>query len=186
MMAKEQQKVNQLSSGEQPKEKLITDQEQFDPYATDKLAKIPAYIKIAVLKIWAAGAVCFFIMMASGITAALDLLVIDILTLGLVNEYFINNIIRWMNNDKNPTLHYAFIEKKSHGSLYLNILYSALLTLLIFFTYIGLGNIFEILKIDLIADIDFGSSPIIFGILFFIYDYICVKIKNSLKKKRGK
>ncbi len=166
-------------------DKLKDGRNNLDPYAIDKLAKIPAGVKVGFLKFWAAGATYYFIAIPVGpyLKDDLDLIVILCLVLGLVIEYIVNNIIRWMNNDKQKTLQYCFYEKKSLASLFINILYATFMVILIYLTYFLISLIFTKLNIDLIQGVGFGAEPTIFGILFFLYDLVVIKIKGKFKRK---
>lgn len=165
---------------------LFYDESKYNLYGNSKWDKIPVSIKIAGLKIWATGALCYFIHIGSGLFDPLDLLVIDILCLTLMIEYLINRIIFWMENEYQPTRHYAFFEKRTPYSIFINFLYVFIIMILIFISYIVIGYIIDGLGLNIIGDIDFGSSPLVFSLLFFSYDYIIIKIKNGLKKLRNK
>ena len=181
----------ELSTSKEKKTTPVNEEEKkYDPYEIDKLSKIKPKYKIGFLKFWAAGAVCFFIAIPLGpyLADVLDLIVALGLVLGIVIEYIVNNVIRWMNNENQPTLSFCLYEKKNLSSLFINIAYGLAMVFLIYFTYAGLGSLIEIFKLDLFSDFDFGVEPVLFGLLFLLYDGIVIYIKNRIKNglKKGK
>jgi hypothetical protein len=74
------------------------DSEKLNPYFIDKLASVPAYLKIGFLKFWLAGA--SFLLAIYGLGARFDLLdrlVVFALVMILGVEYLTNTVILYMN-----------------------------------------------------------------------------------------
>lgn len=170
---------------EQNDEFINQEEVKYDPYEIDKLSKIKPQYKIAFLKFWAAGAVYFFIAIPLGpyLSDVLDLIVALGIVLGIAIEYIVNNVIRWMNNDNQQTTKYCLYEKKSLLSLFFNVGYGIGMTFILYFTYVGLGLLVDVFALDFFTDFDFGAEPVLFGLLFLLYDGIIVFLKNMLKKK---
>ncbi len=175
-------KTNKLENnkGEPNKEEV-----KYNPYEIDKLSKIKPQYKIAFLKFWAAGAVYFFIAIPLGpyLSDLLDLIVALGIVLGIVIEYIVNNVIRWMNNDNQKTMKYCLWEKKGLASLFFNVGYGIGMVFVIYYTYVGIGLLIDLFALDFFADFDFGAEPVLFGLLFLLYDGILVLLKNIVKKK---
>ena len=80
------------------------DSEKLNPYLIDKLASVPAYLKIGFLKFWLAGA--SFLLAIYGLGARFDLLdrlVVFALVMILGVEYLTNTVILYMNKPESPT-----------------------------------------------------------------------------------
>lgn len=158
---------------------------KYDPYEIDKLSKIKPQYKIAFLKFWAAGAVYFFIAIPLGpyLSDVLDLIVALGIVIGIAIEYVINNVIRWMNNDNQKTIKYCLFEKRSLLSLFFNVAYGIVMVFIIYYTYVGFGLLIDAFELDFFTDFDFGGEPVLFGLLFLLYDGILVFLKNKIKGK---
>ena len=108
------------------KEELNKD---LNPYANDKIAKIPSWLKILLLKFWVAGATFFFFGVANELVDATAGNAADIyfvfisFGMGLMNEYITKNIVRFMKNSRDNTYYYNMVNQKGVLSLFLNILY---------------------------------------------------------------
>jgi len=80
-------------------------QKQFDPYKTDFLGRVPAWLKALLVKWWFAGMVCFFFVWGLGISDSLDLMVLVGAVLGIVVDALVNPLFRYMETDKDH-IHY--------------------------------------------------------------------------------
>lgn len=153
------------------------------PYQYDKLAKIPSFWKILLLKWWASGATFFFTFSVAGV-AELDKLILSWLILAIVIEYLIQKVIYWMSNDKDKTerfLAYRF-ERKKVINLVCALVYSAAMIFLIYFL---VENVFQTYTLDRIFFPDaYGVGPIMFGTLYVLLDLLWISILNAITKTK--
>ncbi|MDE7076374.1 MAG: hypothetical protein K2O62_03535, partial [Clostridia bacterium] len=85
-------------TGEETK-KSKKHEKEFDPYKVDKLSRIPAWLKAIFMKFWFAGAVCYFIMMGTGLKDFDGIIVMGVV-LGVVVDVLVNPIFGYMQSDK--------------------------------------------------------------------------------------
>ena len=162
--------------------------QQPNPYLIDKLAKVPASVKIGFLKFWLAGA--SFYMTVLALPQAfdwLDRLVILALLLTLGVEYISNTLIIWMDHDKIPTKHYLphHVDRKSIKSLFATMLYASIIVTLFHFALIFWVDFLGMPTIGIIIS-ESILDPFSFGIFFYIIDRIWLFLKEQIKtRKKG-
>lgn len=166
------------------KKKKIKEPTQ-NPYFVDKLASIPAHVKIGFLKFWLAGA--SFYLTVNGLPQVfdyLDRLVVLTLVLILGIEYISNTMIYWMHTDSIDTKKYLphEINRKSAKSIGMTALYVIVMMVLFHMTltlYVGLG-------MPTIGDIlsESTADPFTFGFIFLGYDYLWMLARRNIKQRR--
>jgi hypothetical protein len=159
------------------------DSEKLNPYFIDKLASVPAYLKIGFLKFWLAGA--SFLLAIYGLGARFDLLdrlVVFALIMILGVEYLTNTVILYMNKPDSPTTFYLphEVNRKSFLSFFATAIYVAVMLLCIHFflelwTSLGLITLGEILS-------ESSIDPISFGLLFVAFDLLWINARKLIKK----
>ena len=163
----------------------------FNPYGIDKLANIKPGIKIGFMKFWFSGAAFFvtFTALAVDTYDILDRFVLLVLILTLAVEFISNKVIVWMNNDKQPTLHYLpfQIKRNSILSLVASFLYVIIMVLAIYYTV----ELLMMVGIPSIGMLMFGFDnqgidPITLGLLYFSIDWLWIKAKAWISKKYTK
>ena len=157
-----------------------------NPYLIDKLAKIPASVKIGFLKFWLAGA--SFYMTVLALPQAfdwLDRLVMLALLFGLGIEYVSQIIILWMNHDKQPTLYYLAheVNRKSIKSLFASLLYASIVVVLFHFALLLWVDILMMPTIGLLIS-QSVLDPFSFGIFFYLVDRLWIFVRHYLKQKK--
>lgn len=160
--------------------------QQPNPYLIDKLAKIPASVKIGFLKFWLAGA--SFYMTVLALPQAfdwLDRLVMLALLLSLGIEYISNTLIIWMNNDRQLTLRYLphEINRKSIKSLGATLLYAMIIVILFHFALILWVDVLAMPTIGIIIS-ESMLDPFSFGIFFYIIDRMWLFMREKINQKR--
>ncbi|MDE7087021.1 MAG: hypothetical protein K2O67_02390, partial [Clostridia bacterium] len=174
----------------QPKENIKgrKKEKEFDPYKVDKLARIPAWLKACFIKFWFAGAVCYFVNMGLGtyVTAALDLMLIDGVLLGVLTDCMVNPIFRMIESDKkeyNNFMMFPFPFKK-YWTFLTNIIYYIGVFLAVMYAYNGLNVLAKTINANWYVAIE----PIFFGIVVLIADMAFIGIKDLIVYlvKRGK
>lgn len=170
-------------------------EEEFDPYKVDKLSKIPSWLIILVLKYWAAAAAVFFTVIG-GIDIGLDFsndnyqdLIASInmseqiilfigLALALILNYAVKQIVIMLNNRRNNTFRYNFINQTGLIGFFLHLLYCMFVSFILFFVICFLG--YKGWIINLFGTSDYGLEPFTYGLCFIVIDFIFVLAKNII------
>jgi hypothetical protein len=158
-----------------------------NPYKISWIDKIPYRFKAYFLKFWFAGAVYYFA--GWGIYSeqfdVIDEIVILGLVLGVVIDLLVNNILRFMETDKDKADRFILIRKKKFYTIFINVIYAILVTALISYTYHFIN--LAIIKLFKQPDkIYVGGEPFGFGLLFLAYDYLILALVNFLRKLHKK
>ncbi len=164
---------------------------EFNPYASDKLARIPSWIKVLFLKYWVAAATFYFFGVANPLipTSGEDFNIVStfepyylFLSLGLAlfTEYITKNFIKFMKNDRDDTTRFNLVNQKGVVSFLLNVVYAFAIMIpmililvllashnLVFDTLNGSGNMAAI-------------EPFTAGFVYIALDAIAVSIKNLI------
>ncbi len=182
---KEEEEVNKNSVHKKyiPKE---NNEQEFNPYKIDKLAKIPTWIKVFFVKVWVAGAICYFCLWGLGaqVYDILDRLILTAVITGIVVDFMLNPAFLYFESDKKEYHKYMLIPvpAKQLWSLPINIIVSIIEILIIFWIYSSINIMYN--KINNKPDdyIFLGVEPILYGLLFLIIDMAIISIKNLLVK----
>ena len=162
--------------------------QQQNPYLIDKLARVPASVKIGFLKFWLAGASFYMTVLAlPGSFDWLDRLVFLGLLLTLGVEYVSNTLIIWMDHDKVPTKHFLphHVNRKSIKSLLATMLYASIMVVLFHFALILWVDLLGMPTIGIIIS-ESMLDPFSFGIFFYVMDRLWLFIKGKyIFKKKG-
>lgn len=158
---------------------------EYKPYKADFLSKWPTSLKVFILKAWTAGMVYYFINMSLGAFNILpnhyDRLFVSALILVLLNEYFINLLIKYMEmKTVNMRKHAMFIDFKF--SLVVNFFYIIFVVVITIFVggiFVGLGLTFTKLFDPSEPP---GWEPFTFGLYYYFFDTLFIMIKNLAKK----
>ncbi len=153
-----------------------------NPYHVDKFASIPAWFKIEFLKFWLAGA--SFYLVVFGLPQQfdyMDRIVMMTLVLALGVEYLVQNVIKWMNTDKQPTDFYLIhhFKRTSVASLFATLLYViviVLLSQLILGLWVSLG-------LSTIGDwiSESTADPFSFAIIYIVFDTAWMFLRKWFK-----
>lgn len=174
------------------KQDIDQNENEFDPYAVDKLSRVPLVLKVLVVKYWGAGAAAFLVFMGlnkflpSDVDGSrnLDAYLIFWVIFGLIIDFFMNKLIRMMGNPIKPTQKYIFINGSSAFTIFGNILYAALCWYIIMWGYQGfLQLIFDDIKYNALNPRLWSpENPFTFALLFTICDILLLLIKNGIIK----
>ncbi len=158
---------------------------QPNPYQSDKLAKIPSWIKILLLKYWAAAAAFFFFGNANPLVdvesdaAPAQYYIWISFGLALILEYIVKNLVRLMRNSRDNTFKYYIINRKGVLSFFLHVIYAFLIMFPMYGTLYFMSvhhliiNLFALKEVPVI-------EPISAGFVFLFYDGIAVMCKNMI------
>jgi hypothetical protein len=172
------------------KTKKVKDENMdFNPYEVDKLARVPSWIKILLLKYWAAAAACFLLFGASELglnvySDSVDGTVKLIMLLGLfftiLMNYPIRVIIRLMYNRRNNTYRYNMINMKGLKTFPLALVYNFIIAVIAFIIIVDVlspnGLVFD--PFGTTGGI--GIEPFTVGFIYLFVDGIFVLIKNLI------
>lgn len=154
-------------------------QTELDQYRSRKL-KLPQWLILVFIKFWFPAAVCFFFLwgLSPYVGNTLDLLVITGIALGFVTDLLTNNVLRYIAKSKGGNDKWMMFPRKGFITLPLNVLYAGFLLFLIFNAY-TFGNTL-IIRLSGVAEdsVPLGVEPILFGLLYLIFDLILLGVKH--------
>lgn len=154
-------------------------QTELDQYRSRKL-KLPQWLILVFIKFWFPAAVCFFFLwgLSPYVGNTLDLLVITGIALGFVTDLLTNNVLRYIAKSKGGNDKWMMFPRKGFITLPLNVLYAGFLLFLIFNAY-TFGNTL-IIQLSGVAEdsVPLGVEPILFGLLYLIFDLILLGVKH--------
>lgn len=156
-------------------------EEELRAYRSHRRLQIDDWVKVILLKIWFAGAVCFFFLWGlSGYLAdMLDTLFVTGMALGIVTDLLTNNVIRFIEKTAGGNDRWMMFPRKGYISFPLNILYAYLVLYLVFVLY-NLINL-TITQITGKADtVPLGVEPVLFGIFYAGFDTLLIEGKHLL------
>lgn len=153
--------------------------QELNPYANDKLAKIPSWIKILLLKIWAASAAFYLFGSASNaIHNNIEDVMFVFMGLGytLFSDLIVKTIIRFMRNSRDDTFRFNAVNRKGIIGLLIQLVYcyGIMIPSALLYAVLAKYGIY----INLFGLPTTGFEPITFGIVVTIVDVIAIAIKN--------
>lgn len=157
--------------------------EEINKYKKDKLAKIPVWIKALFIKFWFNGSVCFFFLWGLGIyiSGVIEQILILSVAMGIITDLLVNNIFRFFDTD-GKYLRWSMFPTKKLWTLFANVLYAFVIIFAVVYTYQG-ANAFTISLVGASSDsVFFGVEPIVFGLLYLVYDIVFLGLKMFFKK----
>lgn len=181
--------INDCTGIDDPKNTKRGKQKQFDPYKTDFLGKIPAWIKAIFIKWWFAGAVCYFVMWGIQIKDPLDQAVLCGGVLGLIVDILVNPLFRYLETDRKEYNAYMMFPFpfKAFWTFFTNIIYYIIVLA-------GVNGLYVLLNYIIISASGAesalgGVEPLLFGVFAVIVDMAMIGIKDAivyLVKRNGK
>lgn len=174
-------------------EELVTGNK---PSALDKLSKIPSWLIILLLKYWAAAAAVFFSLIG-GLSIGLDfsetgndplsvlstdivIIVILGLFMGLFMNYMIRPVVNMMYSRKNNTHRYNMVNVKGILSLFANLGYHFIISIILFFI-----TVFVLSPNGLVLDLfgtagNAGIEPFTYALSYIVVDFVFLFIRNTI------
>lgn len=149
-------------------------------YQSGPKIQLKEWLKIALIKAWFAGMVCFFFLWGLGtyVQSQLDLLFIVGIALGFVTDLLVNTIFRYYAKTPGANDRWMMFPKKGFISLPLNVLYAFLLLFLVVTTYNMINA--AILSVTKAQDtIPLGVEPILFGVFTAAWDMLLLYMKRT-------
>ena len=141
-------------------------------------------LKAFLIKWWFAGMVCYFFVtgLSGYIGSTLDQLVIVSVALALVTDLLTNGIFRAYARQKGANDRWMMFPRNTIGSLLLYVVYSFVLMLFIYTTYLAVNMAWAALVEDENALL-LGVGPIGFGIIAAGWDLLFVGLKNAIRSR---
>ncbi len=159
----------------------VSDKE-IEKYTSKKKHHIPSWLKVAFIKFWFAGAVCYFVMWGLGMMiSGLDLMVVLAIVLGLSTDLMVNHVIRHFEAFPGAGDKYMMFTAKKFWTVFLNIIYCSVILFFIVQTY-NLINTLLVGDVSTAETVAVGVEPILFGLLFVGFDTLFIAIKKTLIK----
>lgn len=160
----------------------VSDKE-LEKYTGKRKRKFPQWLKVVLIKLWFAGAVCYFVMWGLGtMITGLDLIVVLALALGVVTDLMTNNALRHFVPFQGANDKWIMFPKKKFWTFFANIVYAVVLLFFVIQTYTVINTILTGTPPDEATSIAIGVEPILFGLLIMGYDVLFVTIKNNVAK----
>ena len=178
------------------KRKKVEDNVEINPYEVDKLAKVPSWIKILLLKYWAAAAASFLLFGVSELGLVLyyandddEVFQVEtnvklIFLLGLFFAIFANYVVRvfvrLMYNRRDNTYRLNLINFKGFLSFPVALVYNSFIAILIFIINVNLLSRFGLVLDPFGTTGGIGIEPYTVGLVYLILDGFFVIIKNII------
>lgn len=175
------------------KNKVKDENVDINPYQVDKLAKVPSWIKILLLRYWAAAAACFLLFGISelglniyqeGEYAAVELNVKLLLLLALFFAIFTNYVVRvfvrLMYNRRDNTYRLNLINFKGVLSFVASLAYNLVMAILVFVLNVGVLSKYGLVLDPFGTTGGIGIEPFTVGFLYIILDGVFIIIKNII------
>lgn len=144
-------------------------------------AGLPAWFKVHLLKVWFAGAVCFFILWGLSIYLPfLDLMVVAGVALGIVTDILTNNALRFFAETPGAYDKWMMFPKKRYATFFWNILYAFVLLAMVVGIYTGINLSLVRLLQPPEGTVPLGVEPILFGIFYVLCDALLIALKHFL------
>ena len=158
---------------------------EFNPYRTDFLARVPAFIKALLIKWWFAGLVCFLVNFGLGlyVSATSDLVLLDGVFLGVFVDVLVNPLFRFMESDKREYNNYMLFPfpLKAYWTFFTNILYYIGIAWAVNFVYLFINELMFSLPIE---PLSWALIVVAVDMIFIgIKDFIVYLVKNRKKER---
>ncbi len=168
----------------------MRNKQEFNPYNSDFLDKIPDWIKVLFLKYWVVAATLFFfgignpLIQTQGInfgeSQAIALFFGIALGLAIFNEYIIKNLINLMQNDRNNVKVFNLINLKGIISFVANLFYALVISFPLISILVFLAK--KNANLDFINPVGQKAAiePFTGGFVYVILDQAFVWSKNLI------
>jgi len=163
------------------------DREELEKYRSRKGLRLPQLLKIALIKAWFAGAVCYFILWGLGIylSSTIDMMFILGVVLGMVTDLLVNSALRFLEKTPGENEQWLMVRQKGVMGFFLNIFYGFVLLFCVYMLY-NLINYVIIAVTGKTDTVPLGVEPVLFGTFFMAFDMLFVFIKQRIKRALDK
>lgn len=146
---------------------------------------IPSWVKILFVKFWFSGAICYFFLWGLGMYLQnLDLMVALAIGLGVVTDLMVNGLLKYFEPQKHAYDKWMMVTVRKWWSMFLNILYAAVLLFFIVQTYEIINRLITggVPVEGEGVPVPIAVEPLLFGLLYMGYDILFIVIKNNVVK----
>lgn len=144
---------------------------------------IPTWVKIVFVKFWFGGAICYFFLWGLGMYLQnLDLLAVLAIGLGVCTDLLVNNLLKFLEPEKGDYDKWMMVTVRKFWSIFLNVLYSAVLLFFIVQTYEIVNRLITGTTAANAEYVAVPVEPLLFGLLYMGFDMMFIFIKNMVKK----
>ena len=155
-------------------------QRELRKYRSGPKIHLSDWVRSALIKLWFAGAACFFFLWGLGVyvTSQLDQMVILSVALGAITDLLTNNALRFFAQTKEAGDRFLMVTRRGVGGLLLTVLYGMWVMFCVVTTY----NVINVILVSLSGARDtvpLGVEPILFGVLVTAWDFLFIKIKRT-------
>ena len=155
--------------------------EELDKYRSHRHKKLPMWLKVALIKAWFYGSVCFFFIWGLGgyLADQLDLFFVTAIALGMVTDLLINTLFRYYAETDGANDRWMMIPRRGVAGFFLNIVYAFVVLALVVLVY----NVINLLILSVTHETDtipLGVGPILFGLFYMGIDTGLIALKHLL------
>lgn len=159
----------------------VSDKE-IEKYTSKRKLRLPQWLKVVLIKLWFAGAVCYFVMWGLGMMiTGLDLIAVLAVALGVVTDLMTNNVLRHFAPFEGANDKWLMFPKKKFWTFFANIAYAIVLLFFVIQSYTIINTVL-VGSPETADTIAVGVEPILFGLLIMGFDVLFVTIKNNVVK----
>ncbi len=161
----------------------VISKEELRKYQSGPKIKLEDWVKAALIKIWFAGAVCFFFLWGLGnyLHDQLDQLVVLALAYGFVTDLLTNNVFRFFEKTPGANSRFMMFPRKGYLSLPANVAYAFLVMFCVVMTYNAVNA--AVMAFTGVTDqLPLGVEPILFGVFTTLWDTLLIQMKRTLAK----
>ena len=158
-------------------------EEELSRYRSRSGIKLSEWLKIALIKMWFFGAVCFFFMWGLSIYLPniIDQIFVTGMALGFVLDLLLGNLLRFMEKTPGANARWMMFPKKGFVSLPLNIVYAYVLMFLVVQTYEVINGLLALMT-GVSDKVHLGVEPLLFGVLVMAWDALLLKMKHLFRQ----
>lgn len=159
----------------------VYSQEELEKYRTKSFFKTPDALKLVLIKVWFAGAVCYFFLWGLGgiLGNTLDMLFILGVALGMVTDLLTNNVLRFVEKEAGANNDWMMVSGKGTGSMLLNVLYHLVVVICVYLLYNLINYGINLMTGDMEA-VPLGVEPVLFGVFCTGFDLLFIWIKHLI------
>ena len=135
------------------------------------------------MKFWFGGAICYFFVWGLGMYLQnLDLMAALAIGLGACTDLLVNNLLKFLEPEKGDYDKWMMVTVRKFWSIFLNVLYAAVLLFFIVQTYEVVNRLITGTEAANAEYVAVPVEPFLFGLLYMGYDMLFIFIKNMVKK----
>lgn len=168
--------VEDLVSADESNSPVVSE-EELNRYTKTRKLRLPEWLKIVLIKLWFAGAVCYFLFIGTVLNVN-DQIIVTGVVLGFVWDLLLNNLLTFMEKTPGANSRWIFINFAGYISLPLNAVYGFVLVYCAARTYEGVNGL---LTAMMGADAVIPVEPILFGTFIMAWDTLFLQMKRVLK-----